>query len=571
MKYIIGFFLSFICSLGISQIQINEVYLFPEGNRSSVERFIELKNNGSLSIDLSGYKVCMKGEGGESCDVIDSHKSSVTQLKPGKIVFLKVNRKKLKDNFLYVQLEHSNKSIIELYNEQGDKIDELSIENINRKNSVSKVVGAKDTWIETSPTKGTKNSRRELGASFQYSWEEVYTETVLDNETNGDTTFVKEIKDTMFTDKIKINEVFFVHAPDGFLNRDFWIELTNTSDSYIDATKLSITTDPLYGKKRITYKENKNGQYLLAPGSHTMVNLSRVDDYQSNLYALIEDKSPTIYIYQNDSIIDQVTVLPLKRNQSYSRLPDATGNFMVVNLQTKNNVNDQVLPSEFTINKTTVFHTVGASLSDYNLRNTSNRTRLRRGLDLGVAWERPKGRLLTRYNLVYSRQGFRIKSDSVISTSVGSSTWETRGTSKMDYMKFKFELGTSVIPKWNLFIGNELSILVKQTVEASTKFITVNNVSGVSNVFVQNFTDDDGKPFQADNIDLNLSIGVEYQVKPSLYIHLSYTRDYFSINFNRALDAPNEILTDYYLLRFMVPLWKSNKLRDKKYVFLKGQ
>ena len=63
MKRILLPFLFFLFSEALNgQIQINEVYLFPENASSSTERFIELKNTGLRSVDLTKYKIKEKND-----------------------------------------------------------------------------------------------------------------------------------------------------------------------------------------------------------------------------------------------------------------------------------------------------------------------------------------------------------------------------------------------------------------------------------------------------------------------------------------------------------------------------
>lgn len=568
---ILIFFVSIVTFQLSAQVKFNEIYLFPEGKSSGVERFIEIKNHGLSNVDISGYHICSSSKinsGEKVCSNLKSHATKGLNLGPGELRFLKINRHQLQDNFVYLQVPHDAKNAFFLLDHRGVVIDEIDISGKDRSKSISKI--GEDTWSVTLPTKGKRNKYSE---STKFTYE---TSKKLDNrelnwgvsDTLIDSNLNEEFRldlDSVARGKIFINEVFFVHKPDGYIKKDFWLELVNASNKHVDISNLKLTTDTIYGLSKLKFHASFEEGYELPPGEHIIINLSNEYNTRNEASAVLMDKSATISLMQNDELIDSVTIKSLGLHQSYSRLPDALGEFMVVNVKTPEKSNDQLLPAYNTISKLTLYHSIGLSFTDYNTLNQTNVTSYRPGFDLSFGWERPKKRWLTRYNFGYSRQNSSIMIDSTTTTPFGQIFIETSGKSKMDYFKFKFEAGVSLMPKVNLFLGTGSGVLLRQFTEADQTLTSVLDATGER--FEQKNRIENVNAFRVDDLDFDLSLGLEYQINKSAYVNLSYSRDYFSLNTAREdLGVPNFKTVNHFLLRFILPLYRSHKLREKAFL-----
>lgn len=556
-----------------SQIRFNEIYLFPEGSGSSVERFIEIKNEGGKTISLDGYKVCalptIKSPS-TGCRKLDSYSSKSLLINPNEIKFIKINRTKASDNFIYLELPHENKNVFLLKDSLEQTVDVIDVSGKNRSKSIARK--RENTWSLVTPTKGRSN-KFNANTSFEFNPKEEVGKRELSWGSNNNLAKQGDNSSSSFPDEtaptkgnIFINEVFFVHEPDGYLNKDFWIELVNTSDEYVEIAHLTFSTDTLYGKTPISFRYNGDDSYELPPNSFIKINLTSTDAPGYLLYAQLPDKSSTIFLHDRDELIDEVTVEPLARHQSYSRLPDGVGGFNVVDVKTPNKTNAQLLPAYNTISKTTFFHTAGISLTDYNTLGEIDITSYRSGFDLGLGWERPKKRILTRYTVAYSRQSSGLFIDSTAKTPFGTIEIKTEGVSRVDYLKFKFDAGVAVTPQINLFLGTGVSVVLKQFTQADQLIVATLDDTGER--FEERNRIEDVNAYRVDELDFDVSLALEYKIKDRVSLNLSYSRDYFSLAAAADAGIPNNKTVNQFLLRAIVPLYNSHKL--KKRAFLLG-
>lgn len=553
MRCFLYFILSlFICQASISQVVINEVYVFGQNYRTTEERFIELRNTGSFNQDLAGYSICLSNDyGEEKCDFIQNDRLNATMIKSSQRKIIKINRREHVDNLLYMNLDCEEVSTASLYDHQGHLIDQIEFKDLRNKKSIFRIESETNQWAYGKPTKKKKNQTPEKDM----------TPMTYELDSISNKVLSLEARDTNLIGLVKINEVFFISKPDGFINKDFWVELVNVSDQLVDLSTLVLTTDPEAEVDSIKDVDARVNDFLLRPNHFVGVSID--DNYflrKTPLTCQVKDSSSTIYLMQNGAVIDSLTVPPLTRVQSFGRYPDGNSRTRVLMRQTVGKSNNQIFPGEFSTPSWMLIHTVGVNVSDYNTMGREKDSRYRPGAVGSIGAQVQLRNLISRHYLSLKRQSFRINSDSVITTNFGRGVRKVRGFQRMSYLSAKTEYGYPIVPKLNLFLGMEFDLLIDQIAER--RITNQVEITGEAPTIESN--SDSEFQILSDPIDLNVHLAIEYQIAPQVFLNLSYHQDFLSL---ASQGSSDRILTRNVRFQFVIPIYKSNRLKEKSYLF----
>ena len=534
-----------------AQIKLNEVYIPHDSLSSNTERFIELKNVSDSTVSLKGFKFCLsKNQSSDvNCSIITFSYESETLLKSDEITFVKVNRTPLNDYFLYSQLILDDAKMLFLKGPNGDVVDSVYLFNCIKNQSLSRFEN--DNWCQTTPTKGKENLEQN-SLCFR-------NDAIIEGV---DSTLSQDTVDLLpVYKKIKLNEIFFVHDPNGFINNDFWVEITNTGEHPVDISQLSLTTDTT--KQKVAISTAFSG-YLLQPEQYATINISE-DKKHWNGVAVLEDHSPCIYLYFVSYLLDSMTVSPMKRSESMSRLPNGVGEPILVGHQTKGKTNKQILPSENTVNSSMFYHSLGLVLNDYNYDVSNFRTKIHPGVELGLGFEFVHLGLFSRLNFNLSRIGVPFEYDTTIIATNGVLKQTTEGVNRMSYFKTRYELGVPLCPKLNFFIGGGINILTDQEIEGNITSVSEFD-DGTSSQTSTSLMDP--SLFKVEKIDLDASIALEFNFSSRFHLRVAYFQDYFGIREDDLeFNFSNYSKVHQLMVYGIFPLARSTKLKYKTYLF----
>lgn len=553
MRRVLGLILPFLIPFtAMGQVVLNEIYVFGQNHRTTQERFIELRNVGTSTENIAGYSICLSNPYGEEwCDFVQNNSWNATMIKPSKRKIIKINRTQHPDQLLYMNLRCEEATMASLYHQNGKLIDQIEFKDLRNKRSIQRVESEPHLWIYAKPTRKNRNQKTNRASkTITYAMDSV-----------GQKSLPTTARDTSLLGLVKINEAFFVSKPDGFINKDFWVELINVSDEVVDLSSLGLTTDPKAAAASIKEVDPKVNAFLLRPNH--LVGVSIDENYSSKktpLTTYVADSSSTIYLLQNGQVIDSLEVPPLARGESFGRYPDGRSQTRVLIRQTIGNTNRQIFPGVYATPSWVLLHGIGVNVSDYNTVSRPHDSKYRPGVAGSLGAQIQLRNVMTRHYVGLKRQSFRIEADSVISTNFGRGVRQVRGFQRMSYLSFKTEIGYPLVPKLNLFLGMELDVLTQQVAQRQI----TNRVEIIGEEPTSSSTRDSEFQILSDPIDLNIHLAIEYQIVPQVFFNLSYQQDFISVS---ARGANDRISTSNIRFQFVVPIHQSNRLKEKFYLF----
>jgi hypothetical protein len=367
-------------------------------------------------------------------------------------------------------------------------------------------------------------------------------------------------------DSLTINEVYYIQTND-ILNKDLWLEIENISSKELNIDSLSISTDAAFGKQFVFTKNlEARSQKIIQPNEIILIYLSqKQDEYKQSYSISLSQKSNLVAIYYGQDLIDSVAVPVLDRDESFARLPDGYGDFRQVKYETPNHPNNQVIPGKYSKPKVSFLHNLGFAVSNYQIKNSNFKNMPRGGACMGFSLEHSLLYFNLRHSLMYKRQGFRVQYDSTLTTSFGKIETKTQGYQRMEYFGWSTEMGLPLTPKFELFYGIDFDIRLNNTSDlVTTQIVTLTTGEELSNTATQ--TDD--YAINPDNIDLNLSLAVEYRINKNMRLNASVRRDFggLSILSNAYGIRGQRIFTNVFQLKFIVPLYQNDRLTHASYL-----
>jgi hypothetical protein len=571
MKFYINLTILFFVNIVFchSQILINEIYVMPDGARTNQEYFIEFYNPTRKLLDLKGYKLELYDINNQliNSEVLYSKLPRGTYISPFKYNYTKINRNGSNPNFVSVQFDLNNAHLFKLINPAGEVSDFVKIMWIQNGKSFGRYPDGGENWGMSITTKNKKNSSHRSG-SVKMSYDEDK------NTSDGvplDSNQVVKVKNDGLVGKIKINEVFYLISND-ILKRDLWIEIINVSNSDIKLDGLMFSTDTLYGKQSFFHSDAD----FIKPNEVILIYLTNNFQGANSKYNLsLVKKTNVIKLFKGGVLLDSVQVPILDRDESYARIPDGSGEFLNVKYETPGQKNDQLMPGVYTKPAFVFLHCVGASLSKYTIDDNRFDSRSRFGSNMGFSFQHKIGYFDFRHSLMYKRQGFRLSYDSTLYTSTGRLEIITKGYQRMEYFGYSGEIGVPINKKIDLYYGIDFDIRLNNVSEIITSYRSILN-SGEVVAETEEITND--YAIKLDNIDLNLSIALEYKFSKYAYLNVSLRRDFGGLNINNIIntDASTQLVnnqvrgqwikTNVLQVKLVVPFYSSEKLVPKSYV-----
>lgn len=146
---------------------------------------------------------------------------------------------------------------------------------------------------------------------------------------------------------VRFNEIVLDNES-GFMDtygqRSAWVELYNTSAATVNIGGLFLTDNP---EERTKYPIRQGSKKTLIPPRQTFVlHLDGNNHLGVHHIGLTIDstKENTLYLYDSDGVtlIDQITIPILTKDQAYARIPDGTGSFQILNTSSADEANSYV-------------------------------------------------------------------------------------------------------------------------------------------------------------------------------------------------------------------------------------
>ncbi len=540
-----------------AQILISEAYFLKSYERTTQEFFIEFYNFSELNVDLNGYKILSYNAGSKLLDstVIKANTKNSSILYRSGYNYVKINRSTKNPNFLYINLDVDNTTSIKLLSPKDSILDVVLVNNMTNGKSYCRYPINSNIWGISYTSKKLRNKPHLYGSQI-YNY----------IKTTDSKTSVKIIESTL-KDKIKINEVYLINTQD-ILNKDLWIELINISNENLEIQNLSILTDSICDKQSLfpEYIKSKT-KLMLEPKKTTLIYFSPKQDGKYSSFSIdLKCKTTNLALYDSILEIDAVSVPELDRDESYARLPNGLGDFLKVRYKTPNVNNNQVMPGVYARPSYLFLHSLGPSISDYNSVYSKIETKPRLGSIFSVSFQHSFSYLDFRHSMNIKKQGFTIDTDTTLYTGVGKLSSTTKGHQTMSYFGLASELGLSLSTRFKIFYGLEFDIRLNEDADlVTTQTASLNT----GEVLSTNVTQTNEYALKLENIDLNLSCALEYNLSKKVFLNASFRKDFGGLNIYSSIpvNKSGAVSINVFQLKLVLALYQSTKLKHKQYLF----
>lgn len=383
------------------------------------------------------------------------------------------------------------------------------------------------------------------------------------NDKKSEYSISKESDNSQLLNKIVINEVFYVHEMDGFLKKDFWVEIINVSSVPVDINGISLTTDELYGKAPVISRSDTSRLPLLSPGKFISINIRNKYNLKPSYYSQPVFKSPTIFLYKGEQLLDSITVEPLNRDESFGRYPDGAGDFIHLKYETPGSSNDQILPGQFSKPNVTFIHSLGLGATNFKIENFDEFIKPRVGAQIYFGIQKSHRLFDSRIFLGYLRRSYELDLDTNGISSFGITNTNIEGIERATYLSYAHTIGVFLYPKLKLWLGGDIDFRLTSTSTVDGRLTLIRNNG---EIIISDF-EFDRSAIIPEDIDANLSVEIEYNLHEKIFINVGYHVNVLGINFNSADRYENRVRNKSLHIQFILPIFESDRLKRKSFLF----